>query len=405
MKYVVVSALLLFSGTAVRAQAPYPAAPARSSITKMPVAPAARVTSGYEMLLAVRQNWRAGQWRDTTRNRYTRYDANSNNLERYVEDIDATGAWARRNRRTNTYNLLNQRVRDTIFSNLNNPVFAFRRSYLTSGQPDSVVVQLRLGGTWRNASRDIYTYDAAGHPLGLLQQNSAGGWYNFARYTYTTDAAGRIVADEEEYFDDNTGTWGPSSQLEYTYTAADSLATAVYSEFAATSGSYEYVGRSRYRYTTLGLLDSIYNEPYDALTGTFSLGNIAVYTYDARANRLSETIKVGASLSALTNLSQWVYSYRLTLGRADDVPLTAAFAVTPNPAAGAATVRYELRQPATVGVEVLDVLGRRVAGTPNVLQLAGVHTAPLDLAGLRPGLYVVSLTSNGRRQQARLVVE
>ncbi len=368
---------------------------------------AARIASpGDEMQQAVRQNWRGGLWLDTTRNRYTRYDAAHNNLERIVEDIDAGGAWARRNRRTNVYNAQNQRVIDTIFSNLNNPLFAFTRTYTAAGKPSVLLVKLRFGAVWRDVSRDTYEYDANGFPVSLLQENNSGGWYNFARYLYTTDAQGRITYDSEERYNDNTGAWEPSSELAYTYTANDSIATAVYSEVDATTGSLFIVGRSSYRYTAGGLLDSIYNEPYDLVTSSYSLGSLATYTYDARANRTSEVIKIGSSLTALTNISRWLYTY-LPTGLADDVLVGTTLAVAPNPTnSGRAELHFALAKAAPVAVEVLDLLGRRVAQPlAATARTAGQHTVGLDVRGLSAGLYLVRLTAAGASRQVKLVVE
>lgn len=76
-------------------------------------------------------------------------------------------------------------------------------------------------------------------------------------------------------------------------------------------------------------------------------------------------------------------------------PLTTAVeGVWPNPArAGDVRVRYAVPTTGTVRVEVLDVLGRRVATLADAVQTAGAYTATFDAADLAAGTYVVRVTT------------
>lgn len=67
--------------------------------------------------------------------------------------------------------------------------------------------------------------------------------------------------------------------------------------------------------------------------------------------------------------------------------------VAPNPASGAATVRFRLAQAGPVRLEVYDALGRRVAVLADGERAAGFHAAPFEAeAG---GVYVVRLEAGG----------
>ncbi|MDX1529887.1 MAG: T9SS type A sorting domain-containing protein [Rhodothermales bacterium] len=72
-----------------------------------------------------------------------------------------------------------------------------------------------------------------------------------------------------------------------------------------------------------------------------------------------------------------------------------ALAVFPNPAAGAATLRFGLPAPAAVRLAVYDVRGRLVGVVVEGEREAGPHVVEWDGAGLSGGVYVVRLEVEG----------
>ena len=79
--------------------------------------------------------------------------------------------------------------------------------------------------------------------------------------------------------------------------------------------------------------------------------------------------------------------------------------VGPNPTRGAAQVRFALGTAATVGVEVFDVLGRRVATVaPRPFGPGEGHRVGLDLGAVAPGLYVARVTAGDQAQAVRFTV-
>ena len=82
----------------------------------------------------------------------------------------------------------------------------------------------------------------------------------------------------------------------------------------------------------------------------------------------------------------------------------ANLAAFPNPVAASATVRYTLAATSDVRLDVVDVLGRRVATLVQGVQAAGPHTATLDAAALPPGVYVLRLTAGSTTATTRLTI-
>ncbi|MEM6289600.1 MAG: T9SS type A sorting domain-containing protein, partial [Bacteroidota bacterium] len=74
----------------------------------------------------------------------------------------------------------------------------------------------------------------------------------------------------------------------------------------------------------------------------------------------------------------------------------------PSPFREATALRFRLDAPADVRLDVLDVLGRRVASVAGAYG-AGEHAIPLDGADLAPGLYVVRLAAGGAVRTRTLV--
>ena len=91
---------------------------------------------------------------------------------------------------------------------------------------------------------------------------------------------------------------------------------------------------------------------------------------------------------------------------ADDrpAPALALGPVAPNPARDRARVPFTLAAPSAASLRVLDLQGRTVLQRPLGTLSAGDHTAPLDVAGLAPGRYLVRLDTGRDARTASLTV-
>lgn len=86
------------------------------------------------------------------------------------------------------------------------------------------------------------------------------------------------------------------------------------------------------------------------------------------------------------------------------LPSALLHAPHPNPAQNQATVTFEVGEAGPVRVEVLDVLGRRVAVLKDAIVAAGEHTARWDAGALPSGLYLVRLSAGDQVHTQRLTL-
>ena len=82
----------------------------------------------------------------------------------------------------------------------------------------------------------------------------------------------------------------------------------------------------------------------------------------------------------------------------------ALHAAYPNPAAGGATLRFDLPEAASVRLGVYDLLGREVARLVDGDVAGGRHEAVLDARALASGVYVVRLVAGADVQTQRVTV-
>ncbi len=89
----------------------------------------------------------------------------------------------------------------------------------------------------------------------------------------------------------------------------------------------------------------------------------------------------------------------------DALALPLAFAVepmAPNPFASQAVLRYALPSAEQVRIEVVDVMGRRVAVLADARQEAGRYAVVLDGSTLASGVYVVTIRAGVYHQTVRV---
>ena len=85
-------------------------------------------------------------------------------------------------------------------------------------------------------------------------------------------------------------------------------------------------------------------------------------------------------------------------------PKSLRFAMAgPQPFRDQAHLRFVMPEAGTASIEVLDILGRRVADRIEGSWSAGPHEVSLDARGLGPGVYAARLTVAGKSEVVRLV--
>ncbi|MEL7363188.1 MAG: T9SS type A sorting domain-containing protein, partial [Bacteroidota bacterium] len=76
----------------------------------------------------------------------------------------------------------------------------------------------------------------------------------------------------------------------------------------------------------------------------------------------------------------------------------------PNPFNPTTTIRYGLSEAADVRLEVLDLLGRRVATPAEGQQAAGWHEVRFEAGGLASGVYIYRLTVGDETVQRKMLL-
>jgi Secretion system C-terminal sorting domain len=79
--------------------------------------------------------------------------------------------------------------------------------------------------------------------------------------------------------------------------------------------------------------------------------------------------------------------------------------VSPNPAKGQASVRYQLPASDEVSLTLLNSAGQTVRVIRDGFQASGDNAAQIDLQGLASGLYLIRLQAGDQAQTSRLVVQ
>ena len=96
----------------------------------------------------------------------------------------------------------------------------------------------------------------------------------------------------------------------------------------------------------------------------------------------------------------------VTVIDAEDAPRPAleVAPIRPNPAAGEATVSFDLARPSLVVVTVFDALGREVYRRDLGVRIAGADGVSIDTRELAPGAYLVRLEAGDAQRTRRLTV-
>ncbi|OZC01801.1 hypothetical protein BSZ36_01635 [Rubricoccus marinus] len=115
----------------------------------------------------------------------------------------------------------------------------------------------------------------------------------------------------------------------------------------------------------------------------------------------------GSALSADAVPVRFVVAVTPSFATSSSLEASGALALdapVPNPARGAATVRYALPAAGPVRLDVVDLLGRRVASLADGEVPAGPQVASFDVGGLAAGVYAVRLQSGEAVRVVRLTV-
>lgn len=123
-------------------------------------------------------------------------------------------------------------------------------------------------------------------------------------------------------------------------------------------------------------------------------------------NSSPTTKRIGSREGAQSDRPQLTVSYSMpTAAEGSELPaFLTELSAYPNPATGAATIRYTLSETRDVEMQIVDITGRRVAIPVASTVTAGSHSLRLETDDMTPGVYLVRLVSEGLAYSKPLVV-
>jgi hypothetical protein len=77
----------------------------------------------------------------------------------------------------------------------------------------------------------------------------------------------------------------------------------------------------------------------------------------------------------------------------------------PNPCSDRTVVKVELKNSATLGLSVYDLMGKEVILVPQRDAVSGSQLINIDVSSLSPGVYIYSVFANGEKVSRKLIVE
>lgn len=110
---------------------------------------------------------------------------------------------------------------------------------------------------------------------------------------------------------------------------------------------------------------------------------------------------------AISGQGGTIYLDDINIGSVSGVENTASsigMQVFPNPSNGNASLRFDLLQDAPVNIWITDISGKRVVAVKENEQLSGSQEIPLQVAGLKAGIYFIQVEIDGQRYTQRLVL-
>jgi hypothetical protein len=276
-----------------------------------------------------------------------------------------------------------------------------------------------LGGTLRLRQLPGPFFPAVGHTFTVLTAASVSGTFATVQpplgYTVSTayNATSVVVTvTSVPSFDlvaANTSplTVAPGGSVTFSYSVRNNTGASATGDlwYSAAGGSITGVIRS-------GTLPA-----GQAFSGVYTQnipGNAppGIYTYQLRIGQYpapavdTETFSItvtaaprqagGPDAWTVADATPWPGAEVVAAPAASSGTLPSSFALhaaAPNPFAARTTLRYDLPEAADVTVEVLDLLGRRVAVLVDGEAEAGSHAVTLDAAVLPSGVYLVRMTA------------
>ena len=381
-------------------------------------------TSTYDangnLLMSFWRVWNNGAFVNSTKDTYTY------SLEGYVLTYTyfywENGAWVNNTHSSYSYNTAGNVVSNVIENWENsNWVNYSKELYVYDDNSNMLYAfgELWADTIWKNDQQYTYTYDDNGNLLtGVSQVWGVIDWENLARETYTYNSSNNRTMYLGELWGDTT--WVNNNKYSYSYDALDKLQTAIGEMWA--EGTWNYTTKKTYAYSTYGGVESLLSEAWDNFQwNSFSL---CQYVYDEYGNALNAQYLTwdgsgwfqsdDGLINLYYNYSTQVESYlgflvqgcyhSLPVGVVENNAILKDVIIAPNPTTNVSSVSFSLSNYANVNLSLFSDEGRLVSNIFMGMLDAGNHKFTVDVTGLSPGMYFVSLISNNKNKIVKLIV-
>lgn len=378
------------------------------------------------------QRWTDGDWENLNRNLFAydetdrltqqltldwvddRWDNYSRQLSTYLDDAVSEkltqrwfdAAWEDEYSEQFIYDSGGRLVETLFRRQTGSGLGDYARTLYTHGSDKTITLdQLWMGDDdWMDLYRSLSTYHAGNLVEFEFQTHSADGWTNHSRRLYTFDGNDLVEVVYQNWYE---GAWQNLRREARTYDL--SRAPSSSDEGRITEhlyqtwdlGAWQNGSLTSYFYDSAGRLDESLHQRWGVQE--WYDDRREVYTYSGQA--LVETLLQDRVSNGWENSHRHIYAYAVTTASEESTPpLEFVLSVFPNPTQGNLNLSISIPSPSEVTVEVLDVLGRRVAALPTQRFDTGVHTLDWNLSSLTAGVYVIQLAGGATATRRFTVV-
>ena len=333
----------------------------------------------------------SSQWIEDYKVEYT-YDANGNQIsETYSYWMESQ--WIYEDKYEATYDANGKLILEIEYfwvSGQWTNSLKLEHTYDADGNRTSRIIFMwnESANQWVEYYKTDYTYDTNNYLTlseTFLWTTSSNQWLYYLKNEYTYDANGNQMTDIYSTWDQNTVQWEYSYKKEYSYDANGNRTSKIKYNWSDNASEWKNDEKTDFSYDlSINLADLIM--PYwryaDAFYSNMYLEEIN-YTWDETNTEWDPGLKVNAYYSESSIGVNELCINNLTL--------------YPNPASGIVNIDFVTRQGETV-FELFDMQGK------NLISRIVSANKEINLEHLNSGIYIYSITTDGKVENGKLII-
>ena len=374
----------------------------------------------------INYNWdvSSNQWINSYKTEYT-YDVNGNLTVEINYDWDSnTSQWIDPFKSESTFDA-NQNLITEILYDWNSTTNQWENSYKTVYTYDTNQNLLtRLSYQWDSninqwiiSYKSEYTYDANGNQTTKINYNwntSTSQWIINSKNEYTYDTNGNQITNIDYSWNSTTSQWENSNKREYTYDINDNktLEIGYYWNF----GTNQWINsfKSEFIYDANGNLTTEIDNDWDSSTNqwinsykydltidvTTNISDLFVppIYYDFFANKLLSYLSYewNETTNSWELTSNGVDYYSDITANVNQTTNDKLVTVYPNPANNNLHIKLNNNSNAAI-FNLFDIQGKKLI-TQKVIK-----NEPINISHLNAGMYLYSITTNGKESRGKIL--